>query len=179
MKDENDRNMSSQQPDEAILEVIMRAYDFEWEQKERIDNKLNNFMIIAATIATLYMGIGFFVLEKISFQHPFYIYLAIILIVGTGSFVLAVMASLIGYRPMKYSMSPKDPEKIIKKYKNLTKTHVIRTVAATLAEATNQNMEVNLRKTKLFKWVFGFLIFGIITIFVFTILLVSALSGMP
>jgi len=168
--------MSSQEPDEKIFEIIIRAYDFEWEQKERIDNKLNNFMIIAATIATLFMGIGFFVLERISAQNPFYIHLAVTLVAGTALFVLGVACSLLGYRPMKYSMSPKDPEKIIEKYKNLTKTHVTREVAATLAEATNLNMEVNLRKTRVFKWVFLILIFGITTILVFTIFLVLALN---
>lgn len=171
--------MPSQQPDEAILEVIIRAYDFEWEQKERIDNKLNNFMTIGATIATLYMGIGFFVLEKISTQNLFYIYLVITLLIGTGLFVSGVVVSLLGYRPAKYSVSPKDAEKIIEKYKNLTKTHVIREVAATLAEATNQNMEVNLRKTKVLKWVFRILIFGIITILVFTVFLILALTPPP
>jgi len=171
--------MPSQQPDEAILEVIIRAYDFEWEQKERIDNKLNNFMTVAATIATLYMGIGFFVLEKISFQNPFYVYLSITLLIGIGLFVLTVAISLLGYRPMKYHMSPKDAEKIIEKYKDQTKTHVIREVGATLAEATKLNTEINLRKTKVLKWVFRIQIFGIVTILVFAIFLVLALKPPP
>lgn len=167
--------MSNQERDKEIFNVIVKAYDFEFDQKERLDGKLNNFIAIIATIATLNVGIGFFVLDKISTGNPFYIHLISSLVVGVGLFVSSMVKALLAYKPMKYYVTPEDPKRIIEKYKDLTKTHIIREVGATIAEATNLNKAVNLRKVKALHWVFWLTIFGIVTLFVFTLFMVLAL----
>lgn len=171
--------MSTQERDKEIFEVIARAYAFEWEHKERLDNKLNNFIAIATTVATIYVGIGFFVLEKISTSNPYYFALVIILLIGVGSFIFAIVISLLGYKPMKYYVTPKNAKQLIEKYKTLTKTHVIREVAATMAEVINLNREINVLKADILRRVFWILIFGVTAILIFAILLVFALGVPP
>lgn len=171
--------MSDQERDKEIFQVIARAYAFEWDQKERLDNKLNNFIAIAATVATLNMGVGFFVLERVSPKNTYYFPLVVTLLIGVGLFVFAIVISLRSYKPMKYYITPKDSRKLIEKYKDLTKTHVIREVAATMAEVINLNREVNVRKADTLRCVFWLLILGVTAILIFTFFLVLALGVPP
>jgi hypothetical protein len=162
--------------DEKILEIIIKAYEFEWDQKEKIDTKLNNFVAIATTVATLNTGVGFFVLERVPSRNPYFIPLVVTLVIGVALFVLSVIVSLLGYRPLKYQATPRDTLKIIDTYKTLKKAYIIREVATTMAEATNWNMQINKRKAKMLQLVFWILASGALSLVVFTICLSLALG---
>lgn len=168
--------MSDRKRDRAIFDVVAKAYAFQLDYREKLDSKLNNFIAITATIATLNVGIGFFVFDKISTRNPFYPSLVLTFLVGIGLFVFAMYKGLRGYKPMKYRVFPEDPERIIEKYKKLTETHVVREVAASLAYATNWNKNVNVRKAETINWVFWLVIFGIVTMLCFTLFMVFALG---
>jgi len=161
--------------DKEIFDVIAKAYDFVWEQKERIDSKLNNFISIATTVATLNMGVGFFVLERISVRNPYFNALVITLLAGVGFFVSSVIISLYEYRPMQYTATPKDSMRLIEEYMDLPRSDIIHKVAATMAKSTDQNMQTNLQKTRAMKYIYSILIFGILAVLAFTILMVVAL----
>jgi len=170
---------TEEQRDREIFDVIAKAYEFEWEQKERIDSKLNNLISIATTVATLNMGVGFFVLERVSVKNLYFIALVITLFASVGLFVFSVILSLYGYRPMPYIATPKDSTKFIKDYQDLSKTDIIHTVAATMAKSTDQNRQTNLQKTKAMKYVHLVLILGALAILVFTVIMVFALTVPP
>ena len=167
--------MSTERRDKAILDVVRRAYLFQYELRQRLDGKLNNFVAISATIATLNSGITFFVLDNISTRNPFYVPLIVAFFIGTGFLVSALVKGLLGYKPTKYTVYPEDPERLIEKYKDFSKTQVVRVVAASLASATNANKEVNARKSRTINWVFYLIIFGILALLVFTAFMVLAL----
>ena len=169
----------SKERDKAIFDVVAKAYAFQFDYRERLDSKLNNFIIITATIATLNVGIGFFVFDKVSTGNPFYPYLILTFLFGLGFFVSALLRGLLGYKPKKYRVFPEDPERIIEKYKSLTETHLIRQSAASLARATNWNKEVNYKKVGTIHWVFRLVVLGIVTMLFFTILMVFALVVPP
>ena len=170
--------MSAERRDEVILDVVRRTYSFQYELRERLDSKLNNFVAITATIATLNSGIAFFVLDKIPTRNPFYVPLIVSFFIGIGFLVGAVVKGLLGYKPTKYTMYPEDPERLIKEYKDFSKTQVVRVVAASLASAANSNKEVNARKARTINWVFYLIILGILTLLAFSVFMVVAL-GIP
>ena len=167
--------MSNNERDEAILDVVRRAYSFQYELRQRLDSKLNNFVAITATIATLNSGIAFFVLDKISWGNPYYFPLIASFFIGTGLLICALVKGLLGYKPTKYTTYPEDPERLIEEYKDFPKTQVVRVVAASLASATNANKEVNVRKSRTINWVFYLIILGILALLVFTVFMVIAL----
>jgi len=170
---------TEEQKDKEIFDVIAKAYEFVWEQKERIDSKLNNLISIATTVATLNMGVGFFVLERVSVRNPYFNALVTTLFVSVGFFVSSVILSLRAYRPMQYIATPKDSTRLIEEYMNLSRIDIIHKVAATMAKSTDQNMQTNLQKTKDMRYVFFILILGILAMLVFTVLMVAALSVSP
>lgn len=171
--------MTFEERDKEIFEAIMRAYDVEVHQKDKINAKLNNVIAIAGTIATLNIGIGFFILDRVSLENPFYFHLITTLLSGVGLFVAAILTALLAYRPTTYYMFPRDPQEFIRKYANLTKTHVVRETAMTMAEIVGLNREVNLRKVKRLTCVFLFTILGTIAVVFFAVFMVLALQIPP
>lgn len=165
--------------DKEILSQVAKAYDFQFDLREKLDGKLNNFIAITAAIATLNTGIGFFVFDKIATRNPFHLHLVLSFLIGMGFFVFAMLRGLLGYKPMSLTYYLEDSERFIKKYKKLTQTHVVREVAASLACATNLRKEVNARKAETINWVFWLVIFGFSSLLIFSIFMVIALGVPP
>ena len=161
--------------DKAIFEIIVKAYDFQFELKQRLENKLINFVTVIGTIAALYFGMGFFILQTISIGNPFYPYLIFTLVTGIALFVFAMVRALTAYRAKDFIMALADPKRIIDDYQDLTRDHVIRRIGATLAEATTQNLEVNKKIMDKLSWVFWLTILGVFTLLIYAIIMTLAL----
>ncbi len=164
-----------QERDKEIFEAIIRAYNFELEQKDKINTKLNNFISILGTIVTLNVGIGFFVLDMVSVQNPFFNHLIVTLFIGIVLFGTAISIALRAYKPSIYHITPSDPKRFIEKYANLTKTHVVRETAMTMADIVELNRKVNLKKVEKLNQIFWLAILGIIAVIFFTIFMILAL----
>lgn len=161
--------------DKAILDVVIRAYEFQSSMRQRLDTKLNSFIAIISTIAALNSGIAFFVLDNIPLQNPFHLSLIFIFLSGTAFFVIGLVKGLMGYKPTYITIYPEDPERLIEDYQEKSKEEVIHTVVASLAEVTNANYLVNAKKSKTINWVFRFLIGGILIMFEFAVFMALAL----
>jgi len=171
--------MSTLERDKQILDLIVRTYYFQFEFRERLDGKLNNFIAITGTISTLSMGVALFGLERVSTRNPCYIPLTVTVLVYRGLFVSAMIIGLKGYKPTKFTWYPEDPERLIKDYSKFSsEIEVIRVVAASFANATNANKDMNNRKSRICSYVFWLLIFGVLAVVLFAIFLVLAL-GIP
>lgn len=171
--------MTFQERDKEIFEAIMRAYDFEVHQKDKLNEKLHNFISIGGTIATLNLGVGFFILDRISLENPFFPYLIVTLLAGVGLFAASILTALIAYKPTKYYIFLGDPKGFVEKYANLTKTHVVRESAMTMAEVVESNREVNLRKVERLNLIVLFIILGTIALVCFTVFTALALGVPP
>jgi len=172
--------MSDLNRDKAILDAIKQAYDYQFDSREKLDAKLNNFIAIIGTIATINIGIGFFVFDGIPPRNSFYLPLILSFIAEIALFAIAMIKALHGYAPMDLYHITGKPTQFIEKHKDLTEAHVIRVVAATMAEVTESNERVNLLKANTIRWIFRELILAIIVMLIFTILVVLALAiGMP
>ena len=90
-------------------------------------------------------------------------------------FGTALSIALQAYKPSIYHITPSDPKRFIEKYANLTKTHVVRETAMTMAETVELNRKVNLEKVDALNWIFWLAILGIIAIIFFTIFMILAL----
>ena len=144
-----------------------------------MDAKLNNFITLAGTIATLNVGIGFFVLDRISTTNPFFIPLILALLAGVFLFVSTIFMGLNAYKPSYYFMTPKDPKRYIEEYADLTKTHVLRETAMTMADVVSLNRKRNFRKVRSLTCLFWFIIFGTLAIVFFAVFMVLALWVPP
>ena len=121
------------------------------------------------------VGIGFFVLDMVSVQNPFFNWLIAALLTGVVLFGTALSIALKAYKPSTYHITPSDPKRFIEKYANLTKTHVVRETAMTMAETVELNRKVNLKKVDALNCIFWLAILGIIAIIFFTIFMILAL----
>lgn len=167
-----------QERDKEIFDAILRAYDFEVDQKDKLNTKLQNIISLVGTIATLNLGVGYFILDKITMENPYYLHLISLLLLGVILFASAILLSLFTYRPRKYYIFLADPREFVEKYSNLTKTHVVRESAMTIADAVNLNRRVNLWKVRRLDLIFWFIILGIIALVCFTVFTALAL-GIP
>jgi hypothetical protein len=167
-----------QERDKEVFEAILRAYNFELDQKDRLNEKLQNIISLVGTIATLNLGVGFFILDKITSDNLYYLHLIVLLLLGIISFAAAILTSLFTYKPTKYYVYLADPKRFIKKYSNLTKTHVVRESAMAMADVVELNRKVNLWKVGKLSLIFCFIVLGIVALVLFTIFTVLAL-GIP
>jgi len=169
--------MSTLERDKQILDLIVKTYYFQFEFRERLDSKLNNFIAITGTISTLSIGVALFVLERVSTRNPYHIPLTVTFLVYLGLFVSAMIIGLKGYKPTEFTWYPEDPERLIRDYSKFSsETKVIRVVAASFASATNANKDMNDRKSRICNYVFRLLIFGVLAVVLFAIFMVLALS---
>jgi hypothetical protein len=166
---------SDNERDKEILDVVIRAYEFQSSMRQRLDTKLNSFIAIISTIAALNSGIAFFVLDNISPQNPFHLSLIFIFLGGTAYFIFGLVKGLMGYKPTYITIYPENPERLIEDYQEKSKEEVIQTVAASLAEVTNANYLFNAEKSRTINWVFYFLICGILIMFEFAVYMALAL----
>lgn len=172
--------MSNLARDKRILELVTRTYDFQCDLRERLDSKLNNFIGITGTVSTLSVGVGLFVFDKIKQDNPLYPYLAVTFLLFFAFFISAMVVGLTGYKPTELVIYPDDPEKIIQDYSKFpSETHVIRVVAASIAEATNKNKIQNKSKSKLCQWVFCLLVIGAFMFVIFAIIMIASLGYVP
>lgn len=168
-----------QERDREIFEAILRAYNFEVEQKDKLNKKLQNIISLCGTIATLNLGVGYFILDKISLQNPFFTYLIVIFVLGVIFFAAAILTALFTYRPTNYFIFLANPRGFVEKYSNLSKTHVVRESATTMAEIVDLNRQVNLQKVGRLNLIFLFIILGVIALVVFTFCTALALGVPP
>jgi len=94
-------------------------------------------------------------------------------------FSIGILTALTAYKPTEYYIFLKDPKGFIEKYANLTKTHVVRESAMTMAEIVEFNREVNLRKVKRLNLIVLLIILGTIALMCFTVLTAFALGVPP
>jgi hypothetical protein len=166
--------------DKQILDIVAKTYAFQFDLRDKLDNKLNNFIAITATVATLSIGLALFVFDKIPLSNLYFWHLVTSFGIYLGFFVLAMVVGLTGYKPTAITWYPGDPEQLIQDYCNLqNEMEVVHIVAASFAEAANKNMERNARKSKMCNYVFWMFILGILTIVVFAAFMIVALGAMP
>ena len=166
--------------DKQILDIAAKTYAFQFDLRDKLDSKLNNFIAITSTVATLSIGLALFAFDKIGTSNYYFGYLVVSFGFYIGFFVFAMIIGLAGYKPTKLTWYPGDPEQMIRDYSHLpNETEVIHIVAASLAEAANKNMEGNARKSKMCQYVFWMFILGILAIVVFAAFMILALGAMP
>ncbi|HML02681.1 MAG TPA: hypothetical protein VK487_04825, partial [Candidatus Bathyarchaeia archaeon] len=99
--------------DKEISDLVIKTYQSQYDLREKLDNKLNNFVVITATIATLSIGIALFVFGKVTVSNPYYYYLVESFLTFLILFTAAIIVGLYGYKPTKYSWYPEDSERLI------------------------------------------------------------------
>jgi hypothetical protein len=70
--------MSTLDRDKQILDLVSKTYDFQFELREKLDSKLNNFVAITGTLSSISLAVALFVFERINLENPFYIPLLIV-----------------------------------------------------------------------------------------------------
>lgn len=169
--------MSTLKRDKQILDLIVKTYHFQFELRERLDNKINNFIAITGTLSTISIGIALFVFERVSAENPLYIWLVTTFFVFLLLFVTAMILGLVGYKPTKFTLYPEDPERLIRDYSKFkSEIEVIRVVATSFAVATNANKSMNNRKSEICNRIFLLLIIGVMILVLFAIFMVLALN---
>jgi len=169
--------MASLKRDKQILDLIVKTYNFQFELRERLDSKLNNFVAITGTLSSISLAVALFIFERVTIGNPFYLPLVIAFFVFFGCFIAAMIVGLTGYKPTKFTLYPEDTERIIEDYSKLSnELAVIRVVAASFAEAANSNKELNNRKSKICNFVFCLLVVGAVVFIMFAVFMILGLS---
>jgi cytochrome bd-type quinol oxidase subunit 1 len=165
--------------DKEIADLIIRTYQSQYDLREKLDSKLNNFIGIIGTITTLSVGIALFVFDKIPPSNPYYWHLVITFFAYLFIFIGALVLALHSYKPAEYTWYPDDPVSLIKDYTKLpTENQVTRKIAGSYAKATNLNKLKNAQKSRTCNKVFWLFILGIGVIVIFSLFMILAL-GIP
>jgi len=166
--------------DREIADLVIRTYLSQYDLREKLDNKLHNFVTITGTIATLSIGIALFVFDKISMSNPYHNHLVVTFLIYLILFVGALIIGLRGYKPTKYTWYPNDSVKLIEEYRKLpTERQVIRKAIGSYAKAANLNKDINAQKSQTCNKVFWLFILGILVMTIFSFFMILALGVPP
>jgi len=147
--------------DKLIYEIIVDRYNLEWKRTNDLDSKASSVTGFAGLLATLTAGITELFPDS-PYKYLLFIPLAI--------FILSAIFGLLAYWIMQWEAT--DPEALIRRYSNRTKTEVLRTFVATTSDMTLLNFLNNQRKVKWIYRAFVMLILAIVLFFVFSIIIV-------
>ena len=155
--------MSSEEEkrDKLIDEIIVDRYNLEWKRTNDLDSKASSVTGFAGLLATLTAGITEFFPDS-PYKYLLFIPLAI--------FILSAVFGLLAYWIMSWEAI--DPEALIQRYADRTKTEVLRMFVATTSEMTILNFLNNQRKVKWIYRAFIMLVLAIVLFFVFSIIIV-------
>jgi hypothetical protein len=163
--------------DKEIADLTIRTYVSQWDLRDKLDNKLNNFITIAGTVTTLSIGIALFVFERIPSSNYYYAALVGTFVIYLLFFVSALVIGLTGYKPTEYTWYPNDSVKLIEDYRRFpTERQVVRKEAGSYAKAANLNRQINSKKSQTCNTMYNLLILGVVILTLFSIFMMLALG---
>lgn len=128
--------------------------------KERLDNKTNNIIAIAGTIATLFMGFGLFLLEHVDYvkYHDIVLVASIVLIIEVILTAITVICSVYAYslktytQPINYAkiyeISKGNPDDVIAEFTSADDDTIKEAFVTNYIESIKSYEEQNNQKTK-------------------------------
>jgi Ca2+/Na+ antiporter len=162
-------------PDELRYNVVVDTYSREMARTDGLDAKISNAIGTSGTLMTLFLGLGTFMLEKISKTNQFMPFLQATLILGLTLFTSDLFLLLTAYRLKKYRVDP-NPRAIIEKFGNYEYSKLLLQLTSNMADGTASNRELNNRKASSLTKGFYMLLLAILLVVAFGILLVKAIS---
>ncbi len=149
-----------QKRDELIYKIIVDRYNLEWKRTNDLDSKASNVTGFAGLLATLTAGISELLPES---PLKFLLFLPLL------SFILSAVFGLLAY--WIFDWEAIDPDALIRRYADKTKTETLRKFAATTSEMTMLNYLFNQRKVKWIYRAFFLLILAIGLFFVLSVVI--------
>lgn len=165
---------SDEKRDYEIYKEIKEVYEMEWQRADRLDDKAIRVVTSAGTIMALYIGLGTFILERISSSNIYYSLLTLVLMFGLTSFVFAVLIGLSGYRVARYRAT--DPRDFIQEYESREWSELIHYYGGDLKNAILENRKINDYKVKRIRWAMFSLTIGTINILLYALVILFALT---
>lgn len=147
MSSEGDKN------EELLYKLVLDRYNLEWKRTNDLDSKASNVTGFAGLLATLTAGITEFLPET-----PYKYLLVIPLVI----FILSAVLGLLAYWITSWEAI--NPEALIQRYADRTKTETLRRVIPTISGMTMLNYYRNQSKVK---WILGAFIMLISAIVIF------------
>ena len=182
VKDE-EQTSPSQFPSSEKLENLLRSrYEEEVSRKEYLDEKANNTMGIASTVATLYGGLG--IVAATDLFSKFEINVSVVvLLAGLSLLIASIIISAKSYllREYEYILRPdyfvtmsKDgftyKNKEIDKYRNLNPNELSRLLVRNYGKCIIKNFKVNDRKANELGWGQKIFLIGVASVPLFALL---------
>jgi hypothetical protein len=163
-------------PDELRFNVVSETYSREMTRTDGLDAKISNAIGTSGTLMTLFLGLGTFMLDKISKTNQFLPFLQATLILGLGLFTLGLFLLLTAYRLKKYRVDP-NPQAIIEKFGNDEYSTLLLQLTSNMADGTTSNRKLNNNKARTLTKGFYLLLLAILVVLAFGVLLVMAISA--
>ncbi len=161
--------------DEKRYEIVVSTYERELNRTEVLDSKANNLITVCGTLMTLFLGLGTFMLEKVSKDNPYINAVRLSLVLGLGVFTIDIFILVRAYRLLKYRFDP-DPKALIDRFGNARQTELLLQVTSNLVDSTMHNREANKEKARTLTYGFHISWIAIFMLLIYGILLVAALS---
>lgn len=149
--------------EELLYKLILDRYNLEWKRTNDLDSKASNVTGFAGLLATLTVGITEFLPDS-----PYKYLLTIPLII----FILSAVLGLLAYWITSWEAI--NPEALIERYENRTKTETLQRVIPTISDMTLINYYGNQSKVKWILWAFIMLISAILLFFSLTTFIVMS-----
>lgn len=168
-------NCQEQKRDNEIFKEIKEIYKLEWQRADKLNDKAISIVTSAGTIMALYVGLGTFILDRVSRSNAYYPWLISVLMFGLLFFILAILNGLFGYGVARYKAT--DPEDFVKEYESRGWSEFVHYYGGDLKNAIAENRTVNDAKVKRIRFAMSSLTVGTISILLYALVILLALGA--
>jgi hypothetical protein len=152
--------------DNLIYDLVKRRYDSEWQRINNLDGKANSLVGYISLVTGFLLGSATFAMSSALICRPA---LSSVYFCGIGILIVSIVLALLATRIRKWPNVP-DVKFLLEKYTSEPYDVVLKTNAATMADAISDIEAQNKEKAMYINRCWYFLICGLILVFVFVIL---------
>jgi len=174
-KSTSQKEEEQEKRDYEIYKELKNRYDLENQRNNHLHDKAIQIASSTGTIMAIFIGLATFSLEKISKSNIYFPWLTLVIMFSLTLFIAVIIITLFIIKPSEYTFT--DPRQFIEEYKNKTWSELIHFYGGDIITAIEKNKEQNDEKVKRILWALISLTAGLISIIIFTLLMIYALMN--
>jgi cytochrome bd-type quinol oxidase subunit 1 len=138
-----------------FFELALKSDDVIQKANERVNEKIRNFISLAATLVPIVLGVAYYILKQTTANYL----LLITFFLSLASFVSAIVIGVFLQRPTGFRFF--NPQKMLNKYEKKSLLYVISKSASTWSDIVVRNKKVVNSKQFYLNCMLGLICFGL------------------
>jgi hypothetical protein len=160
--------------DRFLFELITDTYNSEKTRNNNIDEKASKIIVFVGILISLQSAFGSILLKDVN--TPFYYIYVFFFLLGLIFLIISIICGIHAYRIQKWKDVPKTSAIINYGIEDRDISSVLKIIAKERSKAVEENAEKMKNKTNSIKLGFTFFLLGIITTFIFILVLLFTIK---